>query len=67
MLHRIASATMEDNPLWLVVLCDMMTNLMLFFLIMFAYNRQPPEARAAFAKVLESLTACEVCVLSGMK
>jgi len=41
---------MEDNPLWLVVLCDMMTNLMLFFLIMFAYNRQPPEARAAFAK-----------------
>jgi len=30
---------MEENPLWLVVLCDMMTNLMLFFLMLYAYVR----------------------------
>ncbi len=49
-LHRIAPATMEENPLWLVVLCDMMTNLMLFFLVMFSITRQGPEAQAAFAR-----------------
>lgn len=59
MLHRIAPGTMEENPLWLVVLCDMMTNLMLFFLIMFAYNRQPKEARAAFAKAFAAETVVD--------
>ncbi|MFH1726757.1 MAG: OmpA family protein [Elusimicrobiota bacterium] len=37
--HRMAPATMEENPLWLVVLCDLMTNLMLFFLAMFALTQ----------------------------
>ncbi|MBI5242724.1 MAG: flagellar motor protein MotB [Elusimicrobia bacterium] len=38
-LHRMAPSTLEENPLWLVVLCDMMTNLMLFFLMLYAYTR----------------------------
>jgi chemotaxis protein MotB len=50
MLHRLKPSTMEDNPLWLIVLCDLMTNLMLFFCIMFAMNRQSAEVRAEFAK-----------------
>lgn len=37
-LHRMTPATTEDNPLWLVVLCDLMTNLMLFFLILFTFT-----------------------------
>lgn len=47
LLHRLTpiSASQEENPLWLVVLCDMMTNLMLFFLIMYGFTRQPEEAR----------------------
>ena len=53
-LHRLAPESLEDNPLWLVVLCDMMTNLMLFFLILFAYNRQPPELRAEFARTFNA-------------
>ena len=44
-LHRIAPSTMEENPLWLVVLCDLMTNLMLFFLIMYSFTMQEPEQR----------------------
>lgn len=41
-LHRMTPATMKENPLWLVVLCDMMTNLMLFFLVMYALTLQSP-------------------------
>lgn len=37
-LHRMAPSTMEENPLWLVVLCDMMTNLMLFFMMLYGYT-----------------------------
>lgn len=49
-LHRVTPESMEENPLWLIVLCDMMTNLMLFFLAMFAITLQGPEAKAAFEK-----------------
>lgn len=49
-LHRIAPATMEENPLWLVVLCDMMTNLMLFFLVLYTFTIQGPKARAEFER-----------------
>ncbi len=39
----------EENPLWLVVLSDIMTNLMLFFLILYVFNIQPEsEAKAIF-------------------
>ena len=30
-LHRMTPQTNEENPLWLIVLCDLMTNLLLFF------------------------------------
>lgn len=50
-LHRLhAPKQAEDNPLWLIVLADMMTNLMLFFLIMYATNLQNPEARAQLVR-----------------
>ena len=49
-LHRLAPSTMEENPLWLVVLCDMMTNLMLFFLVLFVTELQGAKAKAAFAR-----------------
>lgn len=50
MIHRIKLSAAEDNPLWLIVLCDMMTNLMLFFLIMFAYNLQDEKKQEEFAR-----------------
>ena len=53
-LHRAAPRTIEENPLWLVVLCDMMTNLMLFFLVMYAFTRQPEESRRKFVEGLNS-------------
>lgn len=53
-LHRLTPQTMEENPLWLVVLCDMMTNLMLFFIVMYAFTRQPEEARKKFVEGLQS-------------
>lgn len=49
-LHRIAPESMDENPLWLIVLCDMMTNLMLFFLAMFAVTLQGDKARQEFAR-----------------
>jgi len=54
-LHRLTSvaSSEEENPLWLVVLCDMMTNLMLFFLIMYGFTRLPMEAREQMVKVME--------------
>jgi chemotaxis protein MotB len=53
-LHRLPAATVEDNPLWLIVLADMMTNLMLFFLVMFALAQQTPSARAAWSKTFDA-------------
>ncbi|HOW28475.1 MAG TPA: OmpA family protein [Elusimicrobiota bacterium] len=56
MIHTLFNRMMsseEDNPLWLVVLCDMMTNLMLFFLIMYGFTRQPEEARKAMLQAVE--------------
>ncbi|MBI5202170.1 MAG: OmpA family protein [Elusimicrobia bacterium] len=52
--HRMAlSAPAEDNPLWLVVLADMMTNLMLFFLVMFAMTLQGEKAKEQLARALD--------------
>ena len=45
---------MEENPLWLVVLCDLMTNLMLFFLIMFSFTLQKPEVRKQWAGTFDA-------------
>ena len=49
-LHRATPQTMRENPLWLIVLADMMTNLMLFFLIMFATVQQGPAAQRRMAR-----------------
>lgn len=44
------SNKIEDNPLWMVVLSDIMTNLMLFFLILYVFNIQGNAGMAsAFA------------------
>ncbi|MEE8424568.1 MAG: flagellar motor protein MotB, partial [Elusimicrobiota bacterium] len=51
---RMTPASMDENPLWLVVLCDMMTILMLFFLVMFVLSQQGPEAQA---KMLQAFDA----------
>ena len=53
-LHRLPAAAQEDNPLWLIVLADMMTNLMLFFLVMFALAQQTPSAREKWAKAFNA-------------
>ena len=53
-LHRMTPETMEENPLWLIVLCDMMTNLMLFFLVMFVVTLQGPQAQAEFARTFDA-------------
>jgi chemotaxis protein MotB len=53
-LHRLPAAAQEDNPLWLIVLADMMTNLMLFFLVMFALAQQNPSARKQWSKTFNA-------------
>jgi len=42
--HPSSDGGEGESPLWLVVLADMMTNLMLFFLIMYAYTIQGESA-----------------------
>jgi chemotaxis protein MotB len=44
-LHRVRDENLEDNPLWLVVLADMMTTLMLFFLVLFVVSQQSKAAQ----------------------
>ncbi len=60
-LHRLHGAAKppEDNPLWLVVLADMMTNLMLFFLVMYAMTLQRPEARAELVRSFDAKAVVE--------
>lgn len=53
-LERAPTGTMEDNPLWLVVLADMMTNLMLFFLVLFALSRQGPAAQEEMLRTFDA-------------
>lgn len=53
-LHRATRAQAEENPLWLVVLCDLMTNLMLFFLVMYSFTLQNPKTRSEWLKAFEA-------------
>ena len=53
-LHRLTRAQAEENPLWLVVLCDLMTNLMLFFLVMYSFTLQNPKARSEWLRAFEA-------------
>ena len=40
-IDRYSRQKTEENPLWLIVLSDIMTNLMLFFLILYVFNLRP--------------------------
>jgi len=51
-IARYSSHKVGDNPLWLVVLADIMTNLMLFFLILYVFTVRPDLA--SNAEFLES-------------
>lgn len=53
-LRRLPAATLKDNPLWLVVLTDTMTVLMLFFLVMYALTQQAPSAREAMVRSFDA-------------
>lgn len=46
---RIRPQSEEKNPIWLIVLCDMMTIMMLFFLMMFSFTFKP-EAKEEFVR-----------------
>ena len=58
-LHRAMPSTLEENPLWLIVLADMMTNLMLFFLVMYALTQQGPKARIEMARTFNAAEVVE--------
>jgi len=48
-IERYSPHKTEDNPLWLIVLSDLMTNLMLFFLILYVFSLNPEKtAQASF-------------------
>ena len=48
-IERYSRHKVEDNPLYLVVLADIMTNLMLFFLILYVFNvNQEADAATQF-------------------
>ncbi len=53
-MHRMSAETMEENPLWLIVLCDMMTNLMLFFLIMYSFTQATLEKQREFERTFKA-------------
>ncbi len=57
-IERYSKRKVEDNPLWLVVLSDIMTNLMLFFLILYVFTIQPEgNARTMFMSGFDKETA----------
>ena len=48
-IDRYSRHKTEENPLWLIVLSDIMTNLMLFFLILYVFSLRPDsESHAGF-------------------
>jgi chemotaxis protein MotB len=46
-IERYSPHKTVDNPLWLIVLSDIMTNLMLFFLILYVFSLNPEKAAQA--------------------
>lgn len=59
-LHRLPVAEVEDNPLWLIVLADMMTILVLFFLTMYALALQSPRVREEMARTFAAADSVDV-------
>ena len=57
-IERYSRHKVEENPLYLVVLSDIMTNLMLFFLILYVFSIQPEsQAAASFMSGFDSEAA----------
>lgn len=56
---RWTRAHTDENPLWLIVLCDLMTNLMLFFLVMYSFVLQTPTKRVEWLKTFEAAQLVE--------
>ncbi|MHB0994807.1 MAG: OmpA/MotB family protein [Elusimicrobiales bacterium] len=56
-IERYSRRKIEDNPLWLVVLSDIMTNLMLFFLILYVFTIRPDLAASQFMEGFDKDTA----------
>jgi chemotaxis protein MotB len=54
LLHKARRVLQTDNPLWLTVYSDLMTNLMLFFLMLYAVTRMAPEVRAQIMEGLKN-------------
>ena len=52
--RRWTRAPTDENPLWLIVLCDLMTNLMLFFLVMYSFVLQNPSKRVEWLRTFEA-------------
>lgn len=52
----------EDNPLWLIVLCDLMTNLMLFFLVLYSFSLRSEEEQAQAMLEMQRTMRGEVIV-----
>lgn len=52
-MHRMSPSTMEENPLWMIVLSDMMTNLMLFFLVMYVLTQGGPKIQEELVRGLD--------------
>ncbi len=59
LLRRRLPSTIGENPLWLIVLCDMMTNLMLFFLVMYSFTLQEPRERERWARTFAASDVVE--------
>ena len=54
-IERYSPHRTAENPLWLIVLSDIMTNLMLFFLILYVFSLRPEsEAHASFLNGFDS-------------
>lgn len=50
-----------DNPLWLIVLCDLMTNLMLFFLVLYSFSlKSEAEKQQAMQEVQNAVTGKKI-------
>lgn len=59
-ISRYSERRVGENPLWLIVLSDIMTNLMLFFLVLYVFNLRPEQdVQASFVEGFSRKTESE--------
>lgn len=59
-ISRYSRPRLEENPLWLIVLSDIMTNLMLFFLVLYVFNLRPEQdVQASFVEGFKRKTVSD--------